>query len=494
MSRDTLRWGTTLRLATIGSRADRTRIALTAVGAATGTLTLLAAVTVAVTGADNGSYTSDLLNQPGLHPGIVLALVLLCVPVLAFTGQCARLGAPSRDRRLATMRLIGATPTEVNRVAATETGLAALVGSLLGLGVYATGRILLSDPVVATYEVTREQVVAGGLQRITEEVTGPALRLPTDVLPPAWTMIAIVAGLPLVVTGAALLALRRVQTTPFGLIRHEQVRPVRAVSAVLFLVGSLGLALFTSIFRITGLDQSSEVLVAAAPVVLFLLTAVGLVLGTAAIASALGRLLASRTSRPALLIAGRRLAAAPYAASRANAALLVVVFLAAAGQGYRAWLLAATAEHGTDFYADAMGAVNLAFLVAGVVAAAAVLVAMAERAVTGRRTVAALAATGVPRGVLTRAVFLEVILPVLPAALLAAAGGLLAVRGFLGTTVPTGPQRADGTIAEVLQPVPIPWTGLTVVLGATALALLLTAAVAAAMLRLSADPQELRTT
>lgn len=119
---------------------------------------------------------------------------------------------------------------------------------------------------------------------------------------------------------------------------------------------------------------------------------------------------------------------------------------------------------------------------------------MAERALTGRRAAAALATAGVPRGVLARAVLLEVILPVLPAALLAAAGGLLAVRGVFGTTVRTSLLRADGTVVEVLQPVSVPWTGLAVVLGATALAVLLTAAVAAAMLRLSADPRELRTT
>lgn len=493
MSRNAPNWGTTVRLAATGGHSDRTRIALTALGAAVGALALLAAVTVGLTGADDGPYTSDLLNQPGLHPGIVLALVLLCVPVLAFTGQCARVGAPSRDRRLATLRLVGATPAEINRIAAAETGLAALAGSLLGLGLYLAGRVLFGDPVITTYKVTREEVVPGGLQRITEEVTGPALRLPTDVLPPAWALAAVVAGLPLVATGAALLALRRVRTTPFGLVRHEQVRPVHVVPVVLLLIGAIGLTLFTGLSQITGLDRSSEELVAVVLVVLFLLTAVGLVFGTAAIAAALGRLLASHTSRPALLIAGRRLAAGPHAASRANAALLVVVLVAAAGQGYRAWLLATTVESGSDFYADAMGAVNVAFLVAGVVAAAAVLVAMAERAVTGRRTAAALTAAGVPRGVLARAVVLEVVLPVLPAALLAAASGMLAVRGVLGTTVRTSMQRADGTVMEVLQQVPIPWTGLAAVLGVAALAVLLTAALAAMMLRLSIHPRELRT-
>ena len=34
-------------------------------------------------------------------------VVLLCLPVLGFVGQCSRIGAPGRDRRLAALRLQG---------------------------------------------------------------------------------------------------------------------------------------------------------------------------------------------------------------------------------------------------------------------------------------------------------------------------------------------------------------------------------------------------
>ena len=489
-----LRWPTAVRLATVGGRADRTRIALTAAGAAAATLALLAAITVATTGANDGPYTSDLLNQPGLHPGIVVALVLLCVPLLAFTGQCSRVGAPARDRRLATLRLVGATPAEVDRVAAAETGLAALLGSVIGLGLYLGGRVLLGNPVVTTYSYQHDEVTQGGFQRIIEEVTGPALRLPTDVLPSAWAIALVVAALPALAAGFALVALRRVATTPFGVVRRRTVRPVQMAPAALFVAGTTGMALFATLARVTHLDRRSPGINGVVLLVLLLVTLAGLLLGTAALSSRIGRLVAGRSGRPAWVIAGRRLVAEPYAASRANAALLVVVLLAAAAQGYRADLLADVRGYDNiAFYADALDLVNLAFMVAGALAAAAVLVGLVERAVSGRRTTAALAATGVPRGVLARAAVLEVLLPVVPATLLATTAGILAARGILGTTVDSVVEGANGELVHVVTDVPVPWTPLAVIAGAALAGTALIAAVAVPLVRRAADPGELRT-
>lgn len=48
-----------------------------------------------------------------------------------------------RDRRPDAFRLTGATPADVARLAATETGVTAAPGSAIGLGVYLVGRVLL---------------------------------------------------------------------------------------------------------------------------------------------------------------------------------------------------------------------------------------------------------------------------------------------------------------------------------------------------------------
>ncbi|WP_299955832.1 FtsX-like permease family protein [uncultured Modestobacter sp.] len=487
----TMRRSTLLWLATVGGRADRTRIALTTVGAAAGVLALLAAATVASTGTDDGPYTSELLNEPGLHVGVVIALVLLCVPVLAFTGQCARIGAPARDRRLAALRLSGATPADVARVAATETGLAAALGAVLGLAVYLVGRVLLDTPVTATYGRHTE---LGAGSYLLEEVTGPVRRLPTDVLPPVWLIALLVAVVPAAAAVFALAALRRVATTPFGVVRRQQVRPVQVLPAALFAAGTLGMALFAGLARVTGLDEARPAIITVVFLALFLCTGVGLVLGTAAMSARAGEFLARRTGRPALLIAARRLVAAPFATSRSTAALLLVVLLAAAIQGFREHTLLAQRQGGNEFYARALDQVDLALVVAGVIAAAGLLVGTIEGVLSRRRAAAALTAAGVPRGVLGRALLLEVLVPIVPAALLATAAGILAARGVMGTTVREVVYSATGTELRVTElPVPVPWEALAVIAGGTALATAALTMVALPILRRSADPGELRT-
>lgn len=305
-------WGTGLRLAATGGSADGTRIALTALGAAAGTLALLAAVTVAVTGPGDGPYTSALLNESGLHPGIVAALVLLCLPVLAFVGQCARIGAPARDRRLAALRLQGATPADVVRVAAGETGLAAGVGAASGAALYFLLRALLGGPVVATYPIERQiSYDNGSIGYVVDTFTGAALRLPTDVAPPLPALALVVVAVPVIAGALSALALRRVTLSPFGVVRREQTRPVRVLPALLFLVGTAGLMAFAAVRRLFQVGQDSPGAVGAVVFLLFLLTAAGLLLGTSALSAGIGQALATRTGRPSLLLAGRRLLAAP---------------------------------------------------------------------------------------------------------------------------------------------------------------------------------------
>jgi ABC-type antimicrobial peptide transport system permease subunit len=116
--------------------------------------------------------------------------------------------------------------------------------------------------------------------------------------------------------------------------------------------------------------------------------------------------------------------------------------------------------------------------VALVVAAAGLLVASCEAVLERRRTLASLAATGVPLGTLRRAVLLQSLLPAVPAAALAAvagASGALALTATFGDAV-------------------VPWTRL---LGVLALALLAVTAASAAtlpLLRRAVRPTELRQT
>ncbi len=421
-----MRIQTMIWLAISGGRSDVMRIALTALGAALGALALLAAATVlCIRG--QAEYTNLLLAQQGLRPGVVATLLLLCVPVLFFVGQCARVGGPARDRRLAAIRMSGGTPRQVARLAATETGVAAALGAAVGGGLYFLGRVLLDHP------------EPGGVRA-----------LPTDVLPPWWVTVTLLVGLPLVGVGFAVVAMRRVLTTPFGVVRRRKVTPPRVLPALLLFVGVGGL-----VFLVPAIDRASDHAPGIGVILLITLTlavmsCAGLVLGAAALSSVLGRLIAGRTGRPALLIAARRLIADPWAASRSLGALLVTLFFGGAVLGVRSYVIGSVnlqaelnrrmgeamrdpdhASPPNPFYERAFDLIDLAIWAAALIAAAGLLVATAEQLVARRRTLAVLTAAGTPRAVMVRAALLELALPLTVGVAMSVAAGALAIKGFM---------------------------------------------------------------
>ena len=112
---------------------ERGRFALIAVSIAGAGALLLAAIHVlrlpAGLRADAG--LARYLTESGLRPGVVIGTLLLTVPVLALVVQALRVGSVARDRRMASLRLAGATPGDVRVIAALEAGAAALAGGLL---------------------------------------------------------------------------------------------------------------------------------------------------------------------------------------------------------------------------------------------------------------------------------------------------------------------------------------------------------------------------
>ncbi len=210
---------------------------------------------------------------------------------------------------------------------------------------------------------------------------------------------------PSLCAASAVLALRRVEASPLGVSRRAQPAP-RAGGFVVLLVG--------------------VVLVVVAP-----LTSAGSWLTARA-----GSMAARRARRPALLVAGRRLQADPRAQGRALSGVALAVLVASGAAVLRAETLSAQQDDG--FYRSAYDLVDLALLVALVVAAAGLLVASCEAVLERRRTLASLAATGVPLGTLRRAVLLQSLLPAVPAVALAAvagASGAFAFTAALGDAV-----------------------------------------------------------
>jgi hypothetical protein len=516
--------GTALRLALAGSRSDVARVVLTALGSAAGTLGLLAVATVlSITGGIAGSdedqarrlhYSNPLLNEPGLRPGLAVALALLTIPVLFFVAQCGRLGAPARDRRLAAYRLAGATPGDTVRIAAAESGLAAALGAALGAAAYFAGRVLADAP--------------------DRHGDRP---LPTDVLPPAPVVAAILVGVPLLAVVLSALLLRRVTVSPFGVVRRVRTARPRLWPGVLLLAG-LGVFVFGALpltwyaRHHRGADLSGPVTVLI--VLPVLLVCVGLVSGTGWLAYATGRLAHRRARRPALLLATRRMAADPWSGARAVTAVLVAALFGAGAALIRSGMVTsfrandlfqhryAAASHepyvpqDTRFYTSSLDLVDVAVWVGLAIAVAGLLVALVEGLVSRRRSLAAAVATGIPRGTLARAVLLQSLLSTAPALLVAVtAGAFIGWRFSPGSTVSSAgdtqcvPATGDPITAcdqasyaqahtvplpaiSVHLDTPVPWVSLGVLFGGAVALVLLTTAASLLFLPASTTVTELR--
>ncbi|MGI5198007.1 FtsX-like permease family protein [Streptomyces sp. CA-288835] len=438
-----------LRLAwqlTRGSdRREWLRVLLTAVGAALATAFGLAALGIgAVRGNVEFPYLNGLLDEPGVRHGVVAALLLLLVPVLGFLAQCARIGAVHRDRRLASLRLVGATAPQVRRIAALEAGLACLLGSVVAAAVCIPSVLLLWDR------------------------------------PPLWLWAAFAGAtlvVPVVAALVSVLALRRVVASPLGWVRR--VRPERGASALLTLgVPTLLVGAGATLVLKGGRDLSYAAFPLAA-LGAVTLTAVGSVAISGGTAKLMGRWLAARTDNPAVLIAAERLRTDPWAAARTHAAVLLVTIVGVSFLGIRQLLL-------DDLNAD-RHVENMAFYTTGInLTAAAVLLALtitlsglavgaAESLATRRHGLAAQAAAGVPQAVLGRALLLETALPLAPAMLLAGLGG-------------TAVYLAYGIVAKASVPLLLPLLFPAMVYASC----LLAAATALPLLRRVVQPGELR--
>ncbi|MFF6779990.1 ABC transporter permease [Streptomyces sp. NPDC012510] len=386
-------------LLTRGSdRREWWRASLTGLGAAMATaLGLSAGVLTSLEGRYRVDMAGGLLDDTSHRSGVILALLLLLGPVLGFLGQCTRVGAVHRDRRLAGLRLAGASAGQVRRIAALETGLAALAGSLVTTLVFVV--FLLS-----------------------------AWRSPTVA---AWIVITLVAlGVPVLGAGVSVLALRRVVASPLGWVRR--VTPATGRRPGWVFLGAVGLLVLATLMAVADTDGGVPGYKSGrAPLTLcgaLLAVGAGAVLLSGAVSGLTGRLLAGRTADPAVLIAAERLRDDPWAAARTHAAVLVVAVVGSGYIGVRQALLADVAGPKKLSESDAFYITGLDFAAAAILLGFAVTlfglaVGTAESLATRRRGLAAQAAAGVPYEVLGRALLLETALPLGPAVLVGGVGG-----------------------------------------------------------------------
>jgi hypothetical protein len=232
---------------------------------------------------------------------LILAVVAcaLLFPLLIFIATATRLSAARREERFASMRLVGATPRQVSVISAVESTVAAAIGAAISFGLF----FLVRAPLA--------RVPFTGQAFYTSDLS---LNLP-DIL-------AVAIGVPLAAAIAARIGMRRVHISPLGVTRRTTQRPPRAWRVIPLLAGLGELGYFATAGRPPTTGGQIQAFVAG-----FLLVMLGLVVIGPWLTMTGSRLLARRSSRPATLIAARRLADNPRAAFRAVSGLILALFV-----------------------------------------------------------------------------------------------------------------------------------------------------------------------
>lgn len=361
----------------------------------------------------------DLVASPGTRGGTAFAGVLLTVPPLLLLYQAVRLGTAARERRLAALRLAGATPAEVRRLGAVEVGVPALAGSTAGVGLFALLRLVLGGRPPSGPPGTLWMEPATGLGVPTVAL------VPTSVAPTWWQLVLVVVGVASAGVAVGLLASRRVVVSPLGVTRRQAPPPPRPWG----LLALLAVVVLAVVALPLGVAPT---LVA---IVMVALAVVGVLGLTSWTAYRVGRYAETRAGSAAMLLAARRLVAEPRPVGRAAAAVGAIAMVGGGAGAVLADLVAMHSHPGQGsvdpFYLVSLGLLGVALLVSLLVAAGTLAVHSVESLLDRKRSMAALAAMGASVRDLERSQRFEAMLVALPMGLAGALLGALPLGGLV---------------------------------------------------------------
>lgn len=251
---------------------------------------------------------SDISTSNVYKYGFGLGSIAVLFPLLILISTATRLAAARREERYAAMRLVGATPRQINVIASVDSAVGALLGTLVGIGVF--------------------QLIRTGVDDLA--VTGSRF-FPDVVNPSATDYITLLVVVPVASMLAALWSLRRVRISPLGTSRRATPPPPGAWRLAPLL---LGLVIYVGPLAVRGFQNksrsgpSSSSLSLAELGVLLIMT--GLILSGSWLTMQVARIVARFVKGPASLLAARRLADNPKAAFRAVSGLVLAVLIGTA--------------------------------------------------------------------------------------------------------------------------------------------------------------------
>jgi hypothetical protein len=234
---------------------------------------------------------------------------LVLLPLGIFLSVCARLSAASRNRRLASLRLLGLSTKGTQRVNAAETVVAALLGALLGLG---------------EYWVLNQVMTRTGL---------PSLRwYPADGALSVTTIAVCLIGCPLLAWFVGRASAREAAANPLAVRRTAAPKRPTKWGGLLLVTG-VGIVAGYCATGFTDHPANSLGLNAIVMPAGILLTGLGLVLTLPLISYSIARGLARTTQSLTLNLAMRRNEVEPGSTMRVVTGLVLLVFSASLAQG-----------------------------------------------------------------------------------------------------------------------------------------------------------------
>ena len=233
---------------------------------------------------------------PFFRYAFAVGVLAVLFPILILIGTATRLAAARREERFAALRLVGATPRDINVIASVDSVVSTFFGAVAGIGLF-----LAIRPALAGAELTGTRYFAA------------------TVNPDARVYLAMLVAVPAASALAALAALRRVRISPLGVSRRTAPPPPSARRLVML---GVGVVLF-----VAGLLATNHKSIGTAAYPGLLIVMIGLVIAGPWLTAEAARWCARVFNGASPLLATRRLADNPRAAFRAVRGLVLAVFL-----------------------------------------------------------------------------------------------------------------------------------------------------------------------
>jgi len=280
---------------------------------------------VAVIGADPSSLTGKGAEAvtsfrttslpPDLPPAAILILVLAVVgalaPVAVFVATATRMAAARREQRLAALRLIGATPAQVFRLAIVEALLYTAIGAPAGVALF-----FLARPAVALIPLDG------------------STWWPDAMVPPIAQALLLLVLVQIVGAAAALFGMRRLSVSPLGVQQRVTPPAPTAWRIVPMLAGTVVLLGSIVVLRGNSMATPEPLIVLGGS---FAAIIGGIAFAGPWLTAVVGRVLGRVARGPAALLAARRLADDPRGSFGAIAGVIMAVFVASAFFSFAAY-------------------------------------------------------------------------------------------------------------------------------------------------------------